>query len=127
MKLKVFNQTNASSKRSGGRPTISFGKNGAIKLNKFLVENLKAESGDLIEIAQDEEESNDWYFKVSKKGDGFVLRLSKSDDALVCNSSIVSQNIRDHFGRNDKGLTLEPAPAAEEGGWYALLTSKLKD
>ena len=125
MKLKVFNQTNALSSRANGKPRISFGKNGQISLNKYLVENLKAEAGDLIEIAQDEEEEDDWYFKVSKKGEGFVLRSNK-DGSLSCNSSVTSQNLRDHFGYQDKGLTLDPAPAAEEGGWYALLTAKLK-
>lgn len=125
MKLKVFNQTNALAQRAGTKPTINFGKSGAIKLNKFLVENLKLEPGHLLEIAQDEDEEDDWYFKVSKKGEGFVLRSNK-DGSLTCNSSVTSQNLRDHFGYQDKGLTLDPAPAAEEGGWYALLTAKLK-
>lgn len=123
MKLIIFNQTNSKSQKSG-EPSIGFGRNGQVRLNKFAVALLDAKAEMKLEIAQDEDTPEDWYIKVSESGDGFILR-EKIEGELVFNSSTVTKRFLKTFDSLHKGLTVEIAKKPSEGGWYAILTAKL--
>lgn len=80
MKLKTFNEETLPKMHGGAKsttPRVSFNKTGTIGFNGPAMELMELAPGDKISIAQDEEDTANWYlFKDSK---GFALR-GKGDD-----------------------------------------------
>jgi len=124
MKLKIYNADNAASTGKSSKPTLSFSKNGLISFNKAAVLKHGLKEGMKVEIAEDEENDGDWYFKVGSEN-GFILRSYKGgeDGRLNFNSSKIVTYITEPLGLEKANIPIAPEPTEE--GWYALLTVSL--
>lgn len=101
MKLKIFNKENAvSNTRLSTKPLVRInGGNGAFTFNKAAIQQLKLTNANAIEFVLNEEE-NDWYVAVDKKGDkGFKLREDKDRHLnLIAQSSVMARTILNSMG-----------------------------
>lgn len=98
MKLTKFNAANMPKTRgvSSILPRITFAKNGVISVNKFAAELLDLKGTDKLSIAQDEEESANWY--IYKDKDGFPLKLKDKTGTLAFNHKALATTFKESFG-----------------------------
>lgn len=130
MELKVYNKHNAMQEPVGRQkdPAISFGKSGVIRLNKALVNKLEIEPGDGLQVAQDPNNKDDWYFSIHENGIPLRAGLSKKepDGSLVCQSSTIVKDLQ-------KAIEVEGSAncrvglTADELGWYPIFTASAKN
>lgn len=123
MKLKIYNPENAGQSGKSSKPSIAFSKNGLISFNKAAVAELNLKPGDQVELAEDEENEGDWYFKIVMGG-GFVLKEYKQDGRLNFNSAKLVLCITEPLGVEKALIPISLTPTEE--GWYPLLTAAIK-
>ncbi len=121
MKLKVYNKENAvgSFGKKHTEETVTFSKNGGlIRLSKSLIARLEIKVGDGIEIANEEGEAENWFFRISE--DGIPLRSDKDDGSLSTNSSKICKDIMISFD-TEKSTRMKVGKEPDEDGWLPLL------
>ena len=126
MKLKRFNQkTTASAPR--GRATIRFNKSGAISISGVAVDLTGINSGDYIEIVQDEQNPEDWYITKSDMNVGFKLRPGGKSGNSMANSAATCRAFLKQFPRTGKtstGCLIGTVPVTFEGvDYWPIITS----
>lgn len=130
MKLKVYNVSNAMSHGRDTKPTISFSEKGLISFNKAAVAALNLKVDDQVEIAQDEQEPNDWYFKITKAENeslGFKLKSYKEGDGrLSFNSSTTSRDLLYGLEPVRAKATMLISLESDEFGWNSIITASVK-
>lgn len=108
MKLNYFSSQTLPKGNFGnrnGNPSISMGKNGAIRFNHAASELIGIEHGSKVSIAQDEEAPENWYVFVDKDN-GFECRLMSDKKSHGFNHSALIQMFRDAMGiAEGKGIT----------------------
>ncbi len=133
MKLKKFDLENTRSLRMEiplVRINIILGTFG---FNKSAVELLKLQSGDKLDILQDQERRKDWYISKTNSKDGFPIRIhTKSEDSehpsFIVDSIYMTKLILNSLNLTDKksvDFKINTSPVHENGmELYAIITSK---
>jgi hypothetical protein len=92
MNLKTYNATNTA----GSRPhkaIMSISKNGLIRFSQGAVELMDIKAGDQVQFCQDENEPENWFIEVVKKG-GFPLRDAYgTGGGLLTNASGIKRHL----------------------------------
>ena len=119
MKLKEFSTIGELS--ASGIAAISFNKRGLICINTAAAESIGIKKGDRIAFYQDEDNPEDWYFRISTK-DGALLRDNKSKKGLKCYFAIVVSEILK--STKNKDIAKFQISTTAEDGLYAIITRK---
>ncbi|MBA7536796.1 hypothetical protein ES705_29061 [subsurface metagenome] len=106
MKLKKFDLANTINLRTD-IPLLRINViHGTFGFNKSAVELLKLQSGDKLNILQDQEKRKDWYIKKTNSKDGFPIRLYNKSAASNHPSFIIDSIYMTKLILNSLNLTL---------------------
>lgn len=98
MKLAHFNAETLPRQIGGGtpkQPRVSFNKAGTIMFNGAASSLLELKPGDKITLAQDEEDTANWYFFKHEKG--FKLRDGYDKKGCLFNHSVMVKKVISSF------------------------------
>lgn len=95
MALKIYDSTITAQRK--GRPTVNINpKSGLFAISKEAATLMGITEKSRISIAQDEDNSKDWYIIVSKSGEGFIPRMT--DGRAQFSSSPIANKLLDSIG-----------------------------
>jgi hypothetical protein len=98
MKLREFNRSIKSGYSKDDLPRIRIsGRSGLITFNHSAVQRLKLKAGEGLTFHNDEEQLTDWYLKIGKKEDAFILRQYKETYGFSC-TALAHEMLRSMLG-----------------------------
>lgn len=103
MKLKIFNSENSAQVRVG-TPSFYFAKAGCNTINATAVKAIGLKPGDMVSIAQNEEDPRTFYL-FHDKVSGFKLRDYNKSGALAFNSASIAQQAINAAGSDKKTIS----------------------
>jgi len=125
MKLIEFNTSN-SSKRHHGNSSITISKEGLLSFSTAICNKINLNDKSKVKFYQEQDDSVNWYFKVTNDDDGFQLRRLGTSGRLGFNSAKIAANIRESlnvYGTMTVPVGIEP----EEGEYWPLITSSVNN
>lgn len=93
MSYIVYSRANNHSKT--GIPRITISRKGLVTINPELAKIMKISKGSRIVILQSQKDSRDWYLRVSKDEEAFILRQFHGQKSLGFNCSKLCNVIYD--------------------------------
>lgn len=125
MKLKSYNQKNASKLRVG-RLSVRFTKKGAILFSAKATKLICIDKDSYIEFLQDEDSPQDWYIKKSNEEIGLRCRHAANSSIMV-NSAIVSNKILESINNINESvgflISKKPIKVDDEELWLIITSS----
>lgn len=129
MKLKIFD-TRMQNARPDAPPTLHLNSKGVITLNSKACEILHLQIGDQVAIAQDPENTEDWYI-IPGLSSGFKLRgTGKGSTQLAFNCVKLTKEFLAAFDlKSNIKLEIVKTPVKHEtlGDIWLILTKKAKE
>ncbi len=124
--MKIFVYDATTQRVNGKKPTVTFCKNGSIRLNTGFCEALKITTGKAITFCQDVENPSDWYLYFDADS-GFPFRY-KEGQSLIGSHKILANKMIDFLNADSKTVVVPVAtkPIQVNGrDFYALITKAL--
>ena len=125
MKLKSYNQKNASRLRVG-RLQVRFTRKGAILFSGKAREFIGLNKDSYVEFLQDEDSLQDWYIKKSNEEIGLRCRHAANSGIMV-NSAIVSNKILESINNINESvgflISKKPIKVDDEELWLIITSS----
>jgi len=121
MKLKKFNQQNRlPGFRGNTRASVRFFKAGMITFTASALKRLGLAHGHYVEIAQDEDNPEDWFIMHSTELSGFMLRDGGKSGNAIFNNAHIGRLFVNQFGpdKNSVACLLATGPVTIEGEEY---------
>lgn len=124
MKLIIYNIENSKADRSGERLCRVNRKTGVITFSGEMVKCLKLKAGDLIIVANDQEDKKGWYICKTESEGGFIV-TGKDKTLLIRNSYVAGLLLGSIKIERSASFLVAKEPVEIDGEkYYQLITTK---
>lgn len=126
MDLKIFAPEDLATKQTA---FLSISKTNYMRFNQALKNRLGLKHGDVIKMAQDQDNPKDWFLLLNQRS-GFELRAKDDEDkGLMLQSSSLVAIMRESLGMSTKDKSVRflvaEKPVSDDNPYvYAILTAK---